>query len=122
MYFACTLRRARTRISTCVLASPPYDSMDLAAVGICKRLESCLLLWYRVRVGGQGFCIRRLRCPRCLTTHALLPEDLCAYRDFKLTALEQEDESLEICCKPLFFFLPIDVERFKLPDIRPERR
>ena len=60
--------------------------------------------WYRRRVDGHEIRIRRLRCPRCLATHALLPEDLCAYRDSKLNALKED--ALEAGSKPLFFLLP----------------
>ncbi len=60
--------------------------------------------WYSRRVDGQEIRIRRLRCPRCLKSHALLPEDLCAYRNLKLTALEERP--LEACTKPLLFLLP----------------
>lgn len=45
--------------------------------------------WYRRYFGGQRVAIRRLRCAACGVTHALLPEDLCAYQDLTLPALEQ---------------------------------
>ena len=38
---------------------------------------------------NQRVRIRRLRCAGCGVTHALLPEDLCAYQDLTLLALEQ---------------------------------
>jgi hypothetical protein len=43
---------------------------------------------YRRYLNGELFAIRRLICPRCGVTHALLPEDVCAYRDLTLSALE----------------------------------
>ena len=73
----------------------------------CPSCDSSLLRghgWYRRRVDGHEIRIRRLRCPRCLATHALLPEDLCAYRDSKLSALEEV--ALEGASKSLFFLLP----------------
>jgi hypothetical protein len=45
--------------------------------------------WYPRYVGGQRVLIRRLRCAGCGVSHALLPEDLCAYQDLTLTSLEQ---------------------------------
>ena len=44
--------------------------------------------WYRRYLGGQRVRIRRLWCAGCCVTHALLPEDVCAYQDLTLTALE----------------------------------
>ena len=32
--------------------------------------------------------MRRVRCPRCRVSHAVLPEDVCAYRDLTLAAVE----------------------------------
>lgn len=43
---------------------------------------------YRRYVGGEYLWIRRLRCPRCRVSHALLPEDLCAYRDARFGEVE----------------------------------
>ncbi len=43
---------------------------------------------YRRYVGGQYVAIRRLRCVRCRVSHALLPDDLCVYRDVTLAAME----------------------------------
>lgn len=43
---------------------------------------------YRRYVGGERQALRRLRCPRCKASHAVLPEDLCAYRDLTLGAVE----------------------------------
>ena len=45
--------------------------------------------WYRRYLGGRRVHIRRLRCAVCRVTHALLPEDVCAYQDLTLTAPEQ---------------------------------
>ena len=45
--------------------------------------------WYRRYFGGRRVGIRRLRCAGCGVTHALLPENLCAYQDLTLQALEQ---------------------------------
>jgi len=44
--------------------------------------------WYLRYVGGKQEPLRRVRCPRCRVSHALLPEDLCAYRDATLGAVE----------------------------------
>jgi hypothetical protein len=44
--------------------------------------------WYLRYVGGVRQPIRRVRCPRCKVSHAVLPEDLCAYRDLTLGAVE----------------------------------
>lgn len=44
--------------------------------------------WYSRYLGGRREPLRRLRCPRCGVSHALLPEDLCAYRDATLDAVE----------------------------------
>jgi len=54
----------------------------------CSR---CLLRghgWYRRYLGGRRVAFRRTRCPCCGVTHALLPEDVCAYQDLTLSALE----------------------------------
>lgn len=42
---------------------------------------------YRRRVDGQLMWIRRARCRSCGVTHAVLPEDVCAYRDLSLDVL-----------------------------------
>lgn len=44
--------------------------------------------FYKRYVGGLLFEVRRLMCLVCRVTNALLPEDLCAYRDATLTAVE----------------------------------
>ncbi len=49
--------------------------------------------WYQRYFGGERVGIRRLRCVGCRVTHALLPEDLCAYQDLTLPALEQAKQS-----------------------------
>ncbi len=43
---------------------------------------------YRRRLGGELRSLRRGRCPRCEVSHALFPEDLCAYRDATFDAVE----------------------------------
>jgi hypothetical protein len=43
---------------------------------------------YRRYLGGTLQPIRRLRCPRCGVSHAILPEDVCAYRDVTLGTVE----------------------------------
>ena len=43
---------------------------------------------YRRYVAGEYRWIRRLRCGLCGVSHALLPEDLCAYRDVCLPQVE----------------------------------
>lgn len=44
--------------------------------------------WYWRYLGGKRVPLRRLRCGRCGVSHALLPEDVCAYNDLTLTVLE----------------------------------
>jgi hypothetical protein len=44
--------------------------------------------WYRRYLGGERQAVRRVRCPRCRVSHAVLPEDVCAYRDLPLDAVE----------------------------------
>lgn len=44
--------------------------------------------WYWRYLGGKRVQLRRLRCAHCGVSHALLPEDVCAYRDLTLPALE----------------------------------
>ena len=44
--------------------------------------------WYRRYLGGVRQPLRRVRCPRCKVSHAVLPEDLCAYRDLTFGAVE----------------------------------
>ena len=43
---------------------------------------------YRRYVGGVLRRIQRVRCLRCGVTHGVVPEELCAYRDLTLSALE----------------------------------
>lgn len=45
--------------------------------------------WYPRYLGGERVALRRLRCPRCGVTHALLPADVCAYQDLTLPVVEQ---------------------------------
>lgn len=44
--------------------------------------------YYKRYVDGRLFELRRLICLACGVTNAVLPEDLCAYRDATLTAVE----------------------------------
>jgi hypothetical protein len=44
--------------------------------------------WYRRYLGGERQSLRRVRCPRCRVSHAVLPEDVCAYRDLRFGAVE----------------------------------
>lgn len=44
--------------------------------------------FYKRYLDGVQRELRRLLCPVCGVTNALLPEDLCAYRDATLTAVE----------------------------------
>lgn len=44
--------------------------------------------WYRRYLNGELVPIRRTRCDRCEVTHAVLPEDVCAYHDLTLWTLE----------------------------------
>jgi len=45
--------------------------------------------WYRRYLDGELAELRRLRCASCKVTHALLPEDVCAYHDLTLGTLAQ---------------------------------
>ena len=44
--------------------------------------------WYRRYLAGERQSLRRVRCPRCRVSHAVLPEDVCAYRDLTFGAVE----------------------------------
>ena len=44
--------------------------------------------WYWRYLDGERVQLRRLRCGGCGVSHALLPEDVCAYQDLTLPALE----------------------------------
>ena len=44
--------------------------------------------WYRRYLAGERQPLRRVRCPRCRVSHAVLPEDVCAYRDLTFGAVE----------------------------------
>ncbi len=44
--------------------------------------------WYKRYLGGERQSLRRVRCPRCRVSHAVLPEDVCAYRDLTLASVE----------------------------------
>jgi hypothetical protein len=44
--------------------------------------------WYQRYLGGERQWLRRVRCPRCKISHAVLPEDVCAYRDVTFEAVE----------------------------------
>ena len=53
--------------------------------------QSCLLRahgWYKRYLGDEQVSIRRTLCPSCRVSHALLPEDVCAYQDLRLHTLE----------------------------------
>ncbi len=70
------------------------EADDAGLAGPRDECPSCLCQlkghgWYRRYFGGERVSIRRLCCPGCKVTHALLPEDLCAYQDLTLLALEQ---------------------------------
>ncbi len=54
----------------------------------CRGARLCGHGWYRRYLHQIRIAIRRLRCPCCKVTHALLPEDVCAYHDLTLPALE----------------------------------
>lgn len=45
--------------------------------------------WHRRYLAGWLVWLRRVRCPRCGVTHVILPEDVCAWLDLTLTALER---------------------------------
>jgi len=44
--------------------------------------------WYQRYLGGERRSLRRVRCARCGVSHAVLPEDVCAYRDLTLGSVE----------------------------------
>ena len=44
--------------------------------------------WYKRYLGGERQSLRRVWCPRCRVSHAVLPEDVCAYRDLTFGAVE----------------------------------
>jgi Domain of unknown function (DUF6431) len=44
--------------------------------------------WYKRYLGGELQALRRVRCSRCKVSHAVLPEDVCAYRDLTLDSVE----------------------------------
>ncbi len=44
--------------------------------------------WYKRYLGGELQALRRVRCSRCKVSHAVLPEDVCAYRDLTLGSVE----------------------------------
>ena len=44
--------------------------------------------WYTRYLEGELQAIRRVRCSRCKVSHAVLPEDVCAYRDLRLGSVE----------------------------------
>jgi hypothetical protein len=44
--------------------------------------------WYKRYLGGERQSLRRVRCPCCRVSHAVLPEDVCAYRDLTFGAVE----------------------------------
>ena len=58
--------------------------------------QDCLLRphgWYRRYLYEERVAFRRTRCPCCGVTHALLPEDVCAYQDLTLPVLERALDS-----------------------------
>ena len=63
---------------------PPVSCPDPACQGAPLRGHGS----YRRRLGGELQPLRRGRCPGCGVSHALFPEDLCAYRDATLDAVE----------------------------------
>lgn len=44
--------------------------------------------WYERYLAGERQAIRRVRCSLCRVSHAVLPEDVCAYRDLTLGSVE----------------------------------
>lgn len=49
--------------------------------------------WYTRYLDEERVAIRRVICHRCRVSHAVLPEDVCAYHDLTLWALEQALET-----------------------------
>jgi hypothetical protein len=68
---------------------PEVECPDPACSGCLLRGHG----WYRRYLGGGLVDFRRTRCPNCGVTHALLPEDVCAYQDLTLSALESALEA-----------------------------
>jgi len=70
--------------------------------------------WYSRRLAGETVRIRRLRCSFCRATHALLPEDLCAYRDLRLQDIERSlaQDSADSASPPVLWQSQL---RFLLP-------
>lgn len=44
--------------------------------------------WYKRYLLGERQALRRVRCSHCKVSHAVLPEDVCAYRDLPLASVE----------------------------------
>lgn len=63
----------------------------------CPEPDCRSTLWrhggHRRYLAGVLHWIPRVRCPRCRVTHGVLPEDVCAYRDLTLGALEAAMEA-----------------------------
>ncbi len=56
---------------------------------------------YERYLGGALFTVLRVRCPGCGVTHAALPEDVCAYRDALLPAVEAALQAIEAHHRPI---------------------
>lgn len=65
-------------------AVPELSCPDPACQGALLRGHGS----YKRFLAGVRQALRRVRCPRCRVSHAVLPEDVCAYRDLTLAAVE----------------------------------
>ncbi len=65
----------------------PVPKVPCPGAGCGGRVQQGHGFYYRF-VGGFLFLVRRLICVVCGVTNALLPEDICAYQDVTLAAVE----------------------------------
>jgi hypothetical protein len=77
--------------------SKRYWSVFVMGIALAVRLEcpepACSGVlrghgWHRRYLGGVLVWLRRVRCASCRVTHVVLPEDVCAWLDLTLVALE----------------------------------
>ncbi len=65
----------------------PVPKVPCPGAGCGGRVQQGHGFYYRF-VGGFLFLVRRLICVVCGVTNALLPEDICAYQEVTLAAVE----------------------------------
>ena len=71
---------------------PEVACPDPACLGRLLRAHG----WYQRFLDGVLVSFRRLLCPGCRVSHALLPVDVCAYQDLRLAALERAVKSTSL--------------------------